>query len=61
MNLSNLFKPTLTKEVTTGTGGLRDAYLKHIEDTAQKGLPTLSWEEFLKQQQQPQQPPMLFK
>lgn len=62
MNLSNLFAPpTLTKDVTAGAAGMRDAYLKHIEETAQKGLPTLSWEEFIKQQQQPQTPKLLFK
>lgn len=53
LGLGSLFgksKP-ITKEVTPGTGGLRDLYLKHIEETAAMGKPTLTWEDFVKQQQ----------
>lgn len=42
----------LAKMVTAGAGGSRDAYLKHIEEQALAGKPALSWEEWLKTQQQ---------
>ena len=55
-NLSNMFqRPSLTKQVTAGAGGARDAYLQHIQESAMTGQATLSWEEWLKQQQAQQQ------
>ncbi len=53
--LSSIFKPkqpALTKAVTAGAGGMRDAYLQHISDQAELGKPALSWEEWLKTQAQ---------
>lgn len=50
--LGSLFKTPLTKMVTAGAGGSRDAYLKHIEEQALAGKPALSWEEWLSQQKQ---------
>lgn len=57
-----MLSPSLGANVTAGAGGLRDAYLAHIEQAAEKGLQPLPFPEFVKmlqqqqmQQQQPQQ------
>ncbi len=58
MDLSSLFKKKpapISKTVTAGAGGARDAYLKHIEENALAGKPALTWEEWLKTQQAGQQ------
>jgi len=52
--LSSMFKSPLTKMVTAGAGGDRDAYIKHIEEQAIAGKPALSWEEWFSQQKRNQ-------
>ena len=56
-NLNMLFRgrKPITQQVTAGTGDLRDQYLQHIENSALAGNPALSWEEWLRRQQQAQQ------
>lgn len=51
-DLGSLFKKaSLAKKVTAGAGGSRDAYIQHVTDMADAGKPSLSWEDWLKQQQ----------
>lgn len=51
-DLGSLFKKaSITKKVTAGAGGSRDAYIQHVTDMTTAGQPALSWEDWLKQQQ----------
>ena len=70
LSLGSLFgtsKP-ITREVTAGTGGYRDAWLQHLEQTQTAGQQPLSFDDFVKQQerlkaqqqQQPQAPSLPF-
>lgn len=65
MGLLDIFRSPPTKDVAVETGGLRDLYMAHLEQSAVQGTPPLSFPDFVKmvkeqqKQQQMQQRQML--